>query len=169
MTGRRTGFTLIEMLVALVILATMAGVLVLSLSGFDQRRAEREAERFAALLQLACEQAELSGRELGVHLGTVRYGFSLADRDSWLQYPASHRFHERALDGVELIAHGGSLPPVPDYERAPQLVCWPTGELSAFDLRFVHESREWMRVRASADGRPAIEAADPGDDWRPWR
>jgi general secretion pathway protein H len=169
MTGRRAGFTLIEMLVALVILATMAGVLVMSLSGFDQRHAERETERFAALLRLACEQAELSGRELGVHVGIEAYGFSLADRDGWLQYPASHRFHERALEGVHLVAHGGTLPVLPDYERAPQLVCWPTGELSAFDLRFVHEEREWMRVRTSADGRPAIEAVDDRGDWRSWR
>lgn len=167
MPGRRTGFTLIEVLVALVILATLAGVLVVSLPGFDQRRVEREAERLAALLELACEQAELAGRSLGIHIGAQAYGFSLADRERWLPYPASHRFHERTVDGATLVARDTELPPMPDYDAPPQAVCWPSGELSDLDLRFIHDERERVRVRTGADQRPRIEISDDGRSWRP--
>lgn len=165
--SRSTGFTLIEVLVALVILATLAGVLVISLPSFDQRRAEREAERFAALLVLACEQAELGGRELGVHLAQTGYGFSLADREGWLPYGGGHRFQERELAGISLRLPDAHLPGQLDFERAPEAVCWPGGELSALELRFVHGERELARVRTGADAAPVFERSDGEGGWRP--
>lgn len=164
--GRRAGFTLIEVLVVVVVLAVLAGALAIAMPGFDQRRAEREADRFAAMLALACEQAELAGRELGVHLGAAGYGFSLADLDGWLPFGNGHRFHEHVLEGVELALPDAELPPVPDYERAPQASCWPTGELSALDVRFVHGERVFARVRAGADALPLLELAGDDGAWR---
>lgn len=172
MRARRAGFTLIEVLVALVILATLAGVLVVSLPGFDDRRATRQAERLAALLALACEQAELSGREIGIHLARTGYGFSIGDRERWLPYPPGHRFEPRELQGVELATPSQPLPDVVEFEDAPQAACWPTGELSALDVRLAHEGRERLRVRTLVDGSAIVETA-PGDgagrDWQPLR
>lgn len=164
---RFAGFTLVEVLVALVIMAVIAGVMVLSLSGLDPRRAEREAERLAAVLTLACEQAELAGRELGVHLAASGYGFSLAGDSGWLPFAAGHRFRTRSLDGVTLEVAGLALPRVPAFEDAPQAVCYPGGELSALDVRLRHGERLLARVRTGADGAPAIERSD--DDGRSWR
>jgi general secretion pathway protein H len=164
---RPSGFTLIEVLVALVIMAVLAGVMVLSLSGLDPRRAEREAERLAALLTLACEQAELAGRELGVHLAASGYGFSLADGREWLGFAAGHRFRTRSLDAVTLQVPGLALPALPDFDEDPQAVCFPGGELSALDVRLRHGERVLARVRTGADGAPGIESSD--DDGRSWR
>ena len=169
MRARRAGFTLIEVLVALVIMATMAGVLVISLPGFDQRRAEREADRLAAFLSLICEQAELSGREIGLHLSTGGYGFSLSDRDVWLPFASGHRFEERKVEGVSLSVPDEELPPVPDFERPPQATCWPTGELSALDVRVVHGDRARARVRTASDTAARVEISDDGREWRPLR
>lgn len=169
MRARRAGFTLIEVLVALVILATMAGVLVISLPGFDQRRAEREADRLAALLMLACEQAELSGRDIGVHLSATGYGFSLADRDAWLPYPEGHRFGPRLTEGIQLALPDVNLPAVPEFEAPPQAICWPSGELSALDIRLVQGERERARVRTGADMMAIVEVADDTRTWRPLR
>jgi general secretion pathway protein H len=164
---RRGGFTLIEVLVALVIMAVLAGVMVLSLSGMDPRRAEREAERLAALLTLACEQAQLAGRELGVHLAAGGYGFSLADGQDWLAFAAGHRFRTRSLDGVTLEVPGLPLPALPAFDADPQAVCFPGGELSALEVRLRLGERVLARIRTGADGAPGIESSD--DAGRPCR
>src|SRR3546814_19536228 len=59
------GITLIELLVALVIVAVLSAAAVLAIPDFGARRAEVTAERFTALLGRACERAEVSGRDMG--------------------------------------------------------------------------------------------------------
>ncbi|MFA7540787.1 MAG: prepilin-type N-terminal cleavage/methylation domain-containing protein [Lysobacterales bacterium] len=165
------GFTLIEILVVVAIVAIMVAVAVVSLSGLDGRRLEREAQRFAALARLACEQSELSGRELGMHLASDGYGFSLATAQGWAPFADNHRFGARELDGVVLQLAGTTLPELPDFEAAPQALCWPSGELSALDLRFVEvgarpDVQARLRVRTGADAQPWVEVRDEREGWR---
>ena len=160
------GFTLIEVLVAVVIIAIVVAVAVVSIGGNDQRQVQREAERFVALLTLACEQSELSGRPIGVHLGQSGYGFSLATSDGWLPFGADHRFHERELAAVHLHPGAGSVPEQPDFEAEPQARCWPSGELSALDLRFARGGQALVRVRTAADAQPLVEIRDDGRHWQ---
>ncbi len=167
------GFTLIEILVVVVIMAVMVAVAVVSLSGLDGRHLEREAERFSALLHLACEQSELSGRELGIHLATTGYGFTMASAQGWLPFPDDHRFRVRELDGVALqLADGALLPDRPDFQAPPQVLCWPSAELSALDLRFLAEgatagTAARLRVRTGADALPWVELRDEANGWQP--
>ena len=160
------GFTLIEVLVVVVVLAVTVGAVLFSVSGLDGRRAEREGERLFLLLQLACEQAELGGREVGLHLAATGYGFSLAAQDRWLPFANGHRLQERIVEGSLLRVPSTMLPDVPDYERAPQATCWPSGELSTLDIRVVHADIERVRVRTGADARPLLETSDDGRQWR---
>src|SRR3546814_3674943 len=60
------GITLIELLVALVIVAVLSAAAVLAIPDFGARRADVTAERFTALLGMACERAMVSGRDMGV-------------------------------------------------------------------------------------------------------
>lgn len=147
-------------------MATMAGVLVISFPGLDQRRAEREAERLAGLLGLACEQAELSGRNIGLHLATGGYGFSVADAADWLWFEGDHRFRRRTVDGLELAIPGARLPVQAEPGQPPHAQCWPAGELSALEVRFVHAGQVRARVRTGADALPVVEFSDDGRDWR---
>lgn len=163
------GFTLIEVLVVVVILAVIAGALVIALPQFDQRRAEREAERLAALLALACEQAELAGRELGLHLVAGGYGFSLADGDRWLPFAAEHRFHPRRVEGVAMQVDGREPVARDLVDSEPAAVCWPSGELSPLDVRFVHAGRMQARVHTGADAIARVELSEDGRDWRALR
>lgn len=169
MPSPRAGFTLIEVLVVVVVLAVIVGAVLLSASGLDARRAEREGERLYLLLQLACDHAELSGREVGLHLAATGYGFSVAAQDRWLPFANGHRLHERIVEGSLLAVPSASLPDAPDYERAPQAMCWPSGELSALDIRVIHAERARARVRTGADARPVLEASDDGREWRALR
>ena len=78
------GFTLIEMLVTVVILAVLASVLVLSVgAGDEEQRLRREVERLQARIVYACERAELTGREVGLHLRAGGYAFSAMQGEGW--------------------------------------------------------------------------------------
>ena len=78
------GFTLIEMLVTVVILAVLASVLVLSVgAGDEEQRLRREVERLQARIVYACERAELTGREVGLHLRAGGYAFSARQGEGW--------------------------------------------------------------------------------------
>lgn len=55
------GFTLLELLVVLAIVAVSAGVAALALRDGDSTRLEREAVRLAALLEMARAEARVSG------------------------------------------------------------------------------------------------------------
>ncbi|MCC6195894.1 MAG: type II secretion system minor pseudopilin GspH [Burkholderiales bacterium] len=61
-----SGFTLIEILVVLAIVAIAAGVAIAVLDGNDSERAVREARRFAGALEHAAARAQVRAETLGV-------------------------------------------------------------------------------------------------------
>jgi general secretion pathway protein H len=64
-TGRSRGFTLIEMLVVMAIVAIATGLIVVALPDRTQDRLNEEGERLAALLESARTEARTSG--IAVH------------------------------------------------------------------------------------------------------
>lgn len=79
---RRRGFTLVELLMVVAILGLAAGAVVLSVP--DPRpSAAQEAERFAARLTRAREEAVLTNRPVAVEVTAQGYGFSSFDGGQW--------------------------------------------------------------------------------------
>ena len=77
------GFTLIEILVVVVILAVVAGAVTFAVGGIGgERQLAHQAEQTQALIGYACEQAELTGHSIGVGVSTQGYRFSQLDRKS---------------------------------------------------------------------------------------
>lgn len=65
-SDRAEGFTLVEMLVTLVIIALLAGLATVSAGGNAQRMARDEMSRLREMLSYASDEATLQGEEFGL-------------------------------------------------------------------------------------------------------
>lgn len=78
--ARRLGFTLVEMIVALSLMAIMAGAVVLGMgAGTGGVQAETEARRLADRLQLAADEAMVTERALALDWDADGYAFVTRD------------------------------------------------------------------------------------------
>src|SRR5687767_4755042 len=70
------GFTLLELLVVLVVVAIMVSMAMLSFGVLGRdRQAEEEARRFWVVLQQAREEAELQAEDLGMFISADSYEY----------------------------------------------------------------------------------------------
>jgi general secretion pathway protein H len=151
---RLRGFTLIEILVVVVILAVLAGAATLAVGGVGgERQLARQAEQLRALFGYACEQAELSGRDLGITLDTRGYRFSIANRDEWIATQASELRPRQWLAGSvpKLTRDDQAIVIAEKTPDKPQLVCFSSGELTPFRLELALTD---LDKRYRLDGQP---------------
>jgi general secretion pathway protein H len=160
------GLSLIELLVVLVILGVIASALALSIGGGAARQVEGQAQRIEALITLACEQSELTGRDLGMFFSRKRIEFAWRGVDRWLPLPDAARepLRPRGFDDgieVELEREGEILPLADEMPADPQLACLASGELSPFELRLARADvpQRWQ-LHGALDGRLELEAID---------
>jgi len=76
------GFTLVELLVVLTIIGLMSAAVVLALPD-GRGNLTAEAERFAARVHAAGEQAILEARPMALRVTAAGYGFDRRERGEW--------------------------------------------------------------------------------------
>lgn len=84
------GFTFIEILVVMAIIGILAGTVVLHSVGADHdRNLQTEAQRIAALIELARAEAVSRNESWGLVVGETQYGFKIYDEldGSWRDAP----------------------------------------------------------------------------------
>lgn len=91
------GFTLIEILIVVVIIAVIATFATFSLGPREARMVKEEAERIAALLQLAEEESILSAQELALAVTETGYQFEVYDGAEWQTLATDGVFRPRTL------------------------------------------------------------------------
>jgi type II secretion system protein H len=79
------GFTLLEILVVVLIISIVAGLATLAIRDNPERRLETEAQRIAALLRLASQEAVLQSRETAIEFESNGYRFLVLENGEWLQ------------------------------------------------------------------------------------
>jgi prepilin-type N-terminal cleavage/methylation domain-containing protein len=159
------GLTLIELLVVLVILGVLVGAVTLAFPDLGARRGEQALARVRALVELACERAVLSGRDVGIAVAHDALAFGHFRDGRFEQIPDSvgealrPRRIERGL-WLSLSVDGRTLALSDALPVRPQLACLSSGELTPFFLELANrDGGRWPR-RAGASGRLDTEASD---------
>lgn len=166
------GFTLIEILVTVVIISVLASVLVLSVSAGDEEQwLSREADRLEARIVYACERAELTGREIGLHLRASGYAFSSRYGEQWRFIDDDPALKMAALPNLlQLAADNAAL--AESFDEKPQFLCFASGETTpmTIDLGAGERATRW-RIDIAFDGRTRVQhraVDDHGIDDRDW-
>jgi general secretion pathway protein H len=154
------GFTLIEVLVVVLIVAVMIGVASVNLLRAPEDQVREEAERLALLLQAAQQEAVLQGRLFAFSAGREGYRFlRLDDQGKW-QPLADDILRARALPaGVEIASFhvdgaGGG--------EQEGFVLAPSGELANFRIVISAGAARWWVV-GFADGTIRSQPQTDGD------
>ena len=142
---RARGFTLVELMVVLAVLALAATVVVLTIPGSNARVTE-EADRLAVRIASLRDLAIVEGRPLAVVVSPSGYAFERREADGWSalpgrayarrDWPAGIRLTEPAsgaplriaFDNVGTISAGASLA-ISDGSTAARLRVSTTGEV----------------------------------------
>jgi type II secretion system protein H len=96
--GARSGFTLVEVLIVVFVIAIASGLVIVNLGGDDRRPAEREATRLAGALEHAAALAQWQGETLGVSADGAGYRFWRRGADNrWTPMQGDEVLAPRAL------------------------------------------------------------------------
>lgn len=161
----RGGFTLIELLVVLAIIAAIAGAVVVVFPDLGERRADTESARLHGLMDLACERAAMTGRDVGIALATRQLAFGHFGPEGFEPMPegSSEPLRRRRLPiQVSLAARvdGQALRLVEELPDRPQLACLASGERVPFEITVAEGQRPLWKLTAGVAGAIARERID---------
>jgi general secretion pathway protein H len=88
----RNGFTLVEMMIVIAVMALLAGVAVLTFGPMGEGPKD-SATRFASRIAAARDQAIMTGRPISVWVSPSGYGFDQLRDGRW------HRLDQKPFDG----------------------------------------------------------------------
>ena len=113
--ARIGGFTLIEVMVVVVIIAVLSSMIVIVAMPGDAAQVDKEARRLAALLELASAEARASGQGIGWSTESDGYSFwQKSDDGEWARFPDTSVYRHRSFAGRaefrEVLFDGRALP-----------------------------------------------------------
>ncbi|GAB4350015.1 MAG: hypothetical protein Kow006_12260 [Gammaproteobacteria bacterium] len=164
--NRSAGFTLIELMVVLLIIGLSVGFIVLSVSTRgDDRLAEEEARRLAALIEMAQQEAIVHNRELAVTFGRDGYRFLRLEEKKWQVISEDELLRPRELPpGIELkLTLEGDSPGIGEADEAdtPHLFLLSSGERTPFEVTIRPVSGPGgYRIFGGEDEKARIERLD---------
>jgi general secretion pathway protein H len=174
--ARERGFSLLEILVVVAIIAIFVGAAVLSvgIATRTDRETEREIARLKGVLDLAREEALLQTRDFGVLFSRSAYRFYTYDHglQAWIAPIDDRLLTEHAIDerlGLALVVEdreivlAETLATEDDEEPDPQVLILSSGEVTPFEARVFRDPDIGEHV-LTAELTGAIEISRRGYD-----
>ncbi|VAX06770.1 hypothetical protein MNBD_GAMMA26-1241 [hydrothermal vent metagenome] len=158
--------TLLEILVVLVITASLTSLVILSFSQRSDDQLQEDAQRFAALVEQHCQDAFLLGQIRAISVNDRGYQFWYRAKQQWFAAANNTRLYrqrEWSADwDLELRINGlaeslnRELNPA---KQQPRLICMADGQLPLFDLHISSQARKisGLRLISAGDKRINIE------------
>lgn len=159
---RSGGFTLLELLVVVAMVAILTGTVILGFTGADQeQRLRGSAEQLAYQIELARQYALQRNREWGVYVEVDAVRFAEFDpvEESWMEKGRRPFSGVDLPANVELSVESEGLDQLPESEREalPKILLFSSGEVTPFILTMEPgwESVPWT---LSSDGLSRVDA-----------
>jgi general secretion pathway protein H len=159
---RSKGFTLVEILVVIVIMAVVISITVLSVSSTGRdSQLDEESRRIEGLVGLLHERALLEGRDFGLRIEPAAYEFVVYDtrRDRWMMLDQEREFRHRdlprgitfqlQLDSQTVVIKAIDRNLSGGDQSNPQIAIAASGEGTPFRLTL---QRDATQAKASVDG-----------------
>ena len=155
MRNLNKGFTLIEIMVVIVIVAVLISAVALSFPPVGDKLLKENADRFSALISLAQDEAILQSTELAVEITPVGYSFYQNIDNSWVAFSTTP-FSKRELPAeisTKMYLDGISIDLKDRDESKPQVVILSSGKMTPFiyTLQFKQQSEIQMKVDANGE------------------
>ena len=176
------GFTLVEILVVIFIIATVLSIGMLSFGILgDDRELQTEAKRFVALSEVAQDEAFMQGREFGIEFRSAGYRFVEYDAQTglWAEVPGDETLRLRSLpegNELELYLEGKRIllddDPAPfedpnkntsaasEVAYSPHLMIFSSGDATPYELHLVRRGDD-RRIILEGNALGEIEFVDP--------
>jgi len=170
---KAAGFTLIEILVVIVIIGVLSTAFLMSVGGGRQDEGREEAQRFAALVRLAGQEAMLRSREMAVEILPQGYRFLINEEQAWQplqdevlrprELPEDMSF-EVQLDGMSVMSMNANARDSADSgaeEQRPRIYLFSTGEMTPFELILMIEGADYnYRISGGLGGKLDLSEQD---------
>ncbi|BAJ04168.1 type II secretion system minor pseudopilin GspH [Shewanella violacea] len=170
------GFTLMEVLLVVLLMGLAASAVTMTMSGADpQKKLERTALQFMTATEMVLDETVLSGHFIGIVIEKTSYKYVFYDEGKWKSLDRDRILTERQMDeGVEISLVLDGLPLVQEDEEQdswfdedfieeeseeekkkypePQILLFPSGEMSAFEISFFSEDDQGNEIEALVVG-----------------
>jgi general secretion pathway protein H len=183
-TSRQQGFTLIEVLLALVVVALASFTVVMNIPVSADDAAHKQARQLYYRLQLMNEEALLSGQELGVWISPKREKLVLVglQAEGWQPLKWSRINSEIILDEQVVLDFSLKVGVWQDDDRlfkpdsddkdekpvmTPQILLMSSGEVTPFLLRFEPKAQAdqgWVVKANEISQIELLTAAEANDE-----
>ncbi len=141
-------------MVVVVIVAVLISAVALSFPPVGDKLLKENADRFAALISLAQDEAILQSTELAVEITPSGYSFYQNEGNSWVSF-SDAPFSKRQLPAeisTKLYLDGISIDLKERDKDKPQVVILSSGEMTPFTYTLQFKDQSEIKLKVDANG-----------------